>query len=134
MTYRIGELSKLTGYSVESIRHYEKMGLLKTPPRTESGQRVYSENHLEILYAIKTFREITFGLQDISELIKSAQNGNFCENLQDLHGKYALLISEKKKELEANEKALMQVMLACVECPSKTNCLTKNCPLLKNRH
>jgi DNA-binding transcriptional MerR regulator len=62
---KIGELAKLAHCDVETIRYYERIGLLAEPPRTEAGYRAYSEEHTESLRFIRQCRALHMGLADI---------------------------------------------------------------------
>ena len=64
----IGELSRLTGVNIETIRYYEKIKMLRPPPRTESGRRVYGPDETRALAFIRRGRELGFGLDDIRAL------------------------------------------------------------------
>jgi DNA-binding transcriptional MerR regulator len=61
----IGELSRLCGVHIETIRYYEKIGMLPAPPRTESGRRVYGPKETRILVFIRRGRELGFTLDQI---------------------------------------------------------------------
>ncbi len=56
-TFAIGELSRLTGVNIETIRYYERIKMLPAPPRTASGRRVFSAMELRILVFIRRSRE-----------------------------------------------------------------------------
>lgn len=64
-----GELASATGCNVETIRYYEKIGLLSDPPRTDSGYRVYSAAHATRLRFILRARELGFAMGDIRGLL-----------------------------------------------------------------
>src|SRR4030095_13201268 len=65
----IGELSRLTGVNIETIRYYEKIGMLPAPPRTEGGHRVYGSKETRILAFIRRGRELGFTLEQIRALL-----------------------------------------------------------------
>ena len=65
----IGELSRLCGVHIETIRYYEKIGMLPAPPRTESGRRVYGPKETRILVFIRRGRELGFTLDQIRALL-----------------------------------------------------------------
>ncbi len=54
--FTIGKLSDLTGVNIETIRYYEKIGMLPAPPRTESGRRIYGRAESRILAFIRRSR------------------------------------------------------------------------------
>ena len=65
----IGELSRLCGVHIETIRYYEKIKMLPAPPRTESGRRVYGPKVTRILVFIRRGRELGFTLDQIRALL-----------------------------------------------------------------
>jgi MerR family mercuric resistance operon transcriptional regulator len=66
--FSIGKLSKHTGCNVETIRYYEKAGLLPAPPRTAGGHRIYGGDHARRLGFIRRSRELGFSLDEIHHL------------------------------------------------------------------
>lgn len=69
-TLRIGELGLATGVDVETIRYYEKAGLLPKPARRSNGYRVYGSAHLERLSFIRHCRALDISLADIGRLLE----------------------------------------------------------------
>ncbi|MBA3909923.1 MAG: MerR family transcriptional regulator [Rhodobacter sp.] len=64
-----GDLARATGCNIETIRHYEKTGLLPDPPRTNAGYRVYSAAHATRLRFILRARELGFSTEDVRGLL-----------------------------------------------------------------
>ncbi|WP_028304657.1 MerR family transcriptional regulator [Oceanospirillum maris] len=100
--YRIGQVSKLYGISVETLRHYEKLGLLLPSKVTDSGYRYYDSRQIWKLNLIRTLRKLDLGLSDIAHFIQD----------RTLDSSAALLnlqletIAKKKSELEQLEQEL----------------------------
>ena len=69
MLMNIGELSSLTHVSIRTLRHYDKIGLLRPVHVTEAGYRQYDETSLQRLHTILLFRELEFPLSDITRII-----------------------------------------------------------------
>ena len=67
----VTEVSKLTGVSVRTLHHYDKIGLLKPTDTTEAGYRLYDDTALERLQHILLFKELQFPLKDIKEILDS---------------------------------------------------------------
>lgn len=67
----VKDVSKLTGVSVRTLHHYDKIGLLKPATYTAAGYRLYDEAALETLQQILLFRELAFSLQEIKMIISS---------------------------------------------------------------
>lgn len=66
---RIGELSRRTGASVQAIRLYERRHLLKKPPRTPAGYRVYSEEYVDMVRLIHRGKHFGFTLNEIRKVL-----------------------------------------------------------------
>src|SRR5262249_19972867 len=66
----IGQLSKLTNVDIETIRYYEKIGMLPPPPRTEGGRREYGRLQTRMLVFIRRARELGFSLDEIRALLR----------------------------------------------------------------
>ncbi|MGC9370397.1 MAG: MerR family transcriptional regulator [Paracoccaceae bacterium] len=64
-----GDLARATGCNIETIRYYEKTGLLPDPPRTDAGYRIYSAAHATRLRFILRARELGFSMEDIRGLM-----------------------------------------------------------------
>ncbi|MGB3408591.1 MAG: MerR family transcriptional regulator, partial [Jannaschia sp.] len=64
-----GDLARATGCNIETIRYYEKIGLLPDPPRTDAGYRIYSAAHATRLRFILRARELGFSMEDIRGLL-----------------------------------------------------------------
>ena len=65
----IGELSRLTDVNIETIRYYERVGIMPPPPRTEGGRRTYAEDHLKRLTFVRRSRELGFSLDEVRALL-----------------------------------------------------------------
>ncbi|MCH5286162.1 MAG: MerR family transcriptional regulator [Christensenellaceae bacterium] len=65
----IGELSRISGVSVRTLRHYDAIGLLKPDGTTDAGYRQYDESSLQRLFLILLFRELRFPLKDIRDML-----------------------------------------------------------------
>lgn len=65
----IGQAAAVSGVSAKMIRHYEAIGLIPSPPRTEAGYRLYSEKELHVLRFIRHARNLGFSVKQIAELL-----------------------------------------------------------------
>src|SRR5690348_13448396 len=71
MSYSIGEIARRTNISVETVRYYERKGLLKEPQRKPSGYRQYDDETIRILQFILRAKEFGFTLKEIQNLIST---------------------------------------------------------------
>lgn len=67
---KIDDVAKESGLSKRTIRYYEEIGLLKAPPRSDGGTRIYSQEHIDALKKVTTFKEVLgFSLQELQHFI-----------------------------------------------------------------
>jgi len=110
----IGELSRLTGVNIETIRYYEKIGMLPAPRRTESGHRVYGSKETRILVFIRRGRELGFTLDDIRALIDLGEPGKAsCAAVQKIAQHQLKDIRAKIDDLVKLEGLLSQTVAQC---------------------
>lgn len=83
--FAIGALSAATGCKVETIRYYEKIGLMPEPARSEGGQRRYRQAHRNRLQFIRHSRELGFTLDDIRELLALVEQRRHADTLARRH-------------------------------------------------
>src|SRR5262252_3938689 len=94
----IGQLGRATDTKVETIRYYEKIGLLPAPRRTAGNYRSYAAEHLERLGFIRRARQLGFSIEDVRELLKLAAHGErSCEEVDHLVARH-LETTERKIE------------------------------------
>ena len=80
---RVGEVAERAGVNVETLRYYERRGLLPTPDRTPSGHRVYDDETVRFLLAIKEAQAVGFTLTEIAEYLRAARrSGSPSETLR----------------------------------------------------
>lgn len=70
MRFQIGKLAELAGSTVDTIRYYEKRGLIPPPPRSTGNQRLYSSDDVERLQFIQRCRELEFSLEETRVLLQ----------------------------------------------------------------
>jgi len=112
---RIGELAKQTGFQVETLRFYEKEGLLNPASRTESGYREYSGESLKQLRFIKQAKSVGFSLKEITELLalRVERDQRSCGDVKELAEQKLIQIEKKIGELVSMRNALRKISDAC---------------------
>lgn len=103
---KIGELSKVTGVSVPTIRLYEREGLIEPARRTEGHLRVFTEAQKRRLDFIKRVRNLGFSLDEVRALL-SCSSGEECAT--ELLRQIRLGIAERKRDLEKLESSIAKV-------------------------
>lgn len=110
----IGELSRLTGINIETIRYYEKIKMLKPPPRTEGGRRVYGPSETRVLAFIRRGRELGFGLDEIRALLALGAPGKAsCADVREIAAHHLDDIRSKIADLRKLEKLLAKTIAQC---------------------
>ena len=72
---RIGELAKALGITTKTLRHYERMEILRPPERTDKGYRIYDESDLRRARQVVDLRRIGLSIEEIRDLLKHAPGG-----------------------------------------------------------
>lgn len=120
--FSIGELSQQTGVNIETVRYYEKIGLLPPPPRTRGGHRLYSGTHLKRLVFIRRSRELGFALDEIRNLLDTVDAGYSCGQVRETALAHIQAIRHKIADLRRMERLLADTAKRCkggtaAECP-----------------
>lgn len=130
---KIGQLARQANVSVETLRFYEREGLLQQPPRNSSGYREFQPADVGRLHFIQRARQLGFTLREIGELIDlQTAGGTDCAVVRDTARAKLALIDRKIAELERMRRELGRVVEACqggtvADCAIMT-CLTdENC-------
>lgn len=118
-----GEVAKQGGVNLETIRYYERRGLLAKPPRTASGYRMFTPDAVRRLRFIRHAQALGFSLEEIQELLTlRVTRGKSCADLQSRAQTKLVQIDEKIRSLRAMRKALTQVTTACPGKGPLTEC------------
>ncbi len=123
--YGIGMLSEETGVNIETIRYYERIGIMPEPGRTAGGNRSFDDNHLKRLSFIKRSRELGFSIEEIRTLLEMVDRDDICcGDVHDLAVAHINMIKKKISDLKRLEKVLKIMASEC----SKGN--TPECPII----
>lgn len=114
MTMKIGDLAKAARTQVETIRYYEREGLLPEPARTESNYRTYGQEHLQRLAFIRHCRSLDMTLEEIRALLRFKDDpaGN-CESVNGLLDEHIGHVAERIRELKRLQAELKQLRAQC---------------------
>lgn len=120
----IGAMASKVGVSVDTVRYYEKLGLLPRAQRTESGYRVYSPEDIARLSFIKRAQSFGFSLAEIGELLGAQARPASCarvlrvvdKKLDEL-GKKLEELRKLKRELSAYRRQCLKALKRAEACP-----------------
>jgi Cd(II)/Pb(II)-responsive transcriptional regulator len=123
---QIKQLSNATGVDIETIRFYEKQGLLPEPARRENGYRDYDTTHLERLSFIRHCRALEMSLSQVAVLLGFVdQPGVGCEDVNLLVDQQLAKVRARQQSMQALEKQLLQLRARCID-----GCGTHACGIL----
>lgn len=119
----IGRLARLGGVNLETIRYYEREGLLPKPPRTEAGYRLFPSDTARRLRFIKRAQELGFSLREIRELLALRMKpGTKREHIRSRAETKISDIEQKIRTLEAMRKTLRKMTDRCDGCGPLSEC------------
>lgn len=118
-----GEMARRTGCNLETIRYYERIGLLTEPPRSANGYRTYDDTHVRRLRFIMRARELGFAIADIRGLLDLVDGGTqTCAEVKARTEQHLSDVQTKIADLRRIEQVLATTAASCSgddvpECP-----------------
>lgn len=124
---RIGDVATRAGVNVETLRYYERRGILRSPKRSAAGYREYPPDTVRLIRFIKRAQELGFTLDEIEDLIALRQTpGTRRNKVRELAASKLQAIDEKIARLSAMRDALSPMVEEC-SCSAET----VTCPILE---
>ena len=117
----IGRLAALSGVKIETIRYYERIGLLAQASRTPGGRRLYGEDDARALSFIRRARALGFSLDDIRALLRLALGNGTCRQFKEIADQRLEEIRARLRDLGRIERALDVAIGGCAG-DDGTNC------------
>jgi len=125
----IGRLAREAGVNVETIRFYERRGLLRQPKPPANGWRTYDDSAVWVVHYIKLGQQLGFTLGEMKKLLAKAGGGkSFCASVQRAYEDKIGLLERKIQQLKAMRRELRKALAACVarsatgQCPIAERC------------
>jgi Hg(II)-responsive transcriptional regulator len=126
-TLRTGEVAAQAGVNVQTLRYYERRGILKEPERRPSGYRVYPADAVRLIRFIKRAQEIGFTLNEIEDLLRLRDDqDSACAEVRSAAEAKIEDIEQKIRRLRAMKRALGVLVASCA-----TEGSPRHCPLLE---
>ena len=114
MELTIGNLARAAGCRVETVRYYERIGLLPAPPRSRGGHRLYARAHAKRLVFVRRCREFGFGVDQIRELLTLVDGHRYtCDEVREVVLRHRAQLRSRLRALRAMERALGDMATAC---------------------
>lgn len=122
----IGRLASVSGVNLETIRYYERIGLMPEPARTEGGHRVYDVGHRRRLTFIRRARELGFSIEEIRTLLDlAAPQPRACAEVRTIAAAHLDEVRTKIADLTRLEAMLAKTVSLCAD-----NGAAPSCPVL----
>ena len=124
---RTGELAAHAGVNIQTVRFYERRGILPKPGRTSSGYRVYSGEAVRMIRFIKRAQELGFTLNEIEDLLRLRDNRRAsCAEMKSAGRAKMAAVEAKIASLKAMKRALAVLLASC-----ERNDRDRECPILE---
>ncbi|MBD3609545.1 MAG: MerR family transcriptional regulator [Gammaproteobacteria bacterium] len=120
----ISRVARRVGVGVETIRYYQRIGLLEEPVKPTAGYRIYPQETIDHLLFIQRAKDLGFSLAEIAQLLELGEGG--CHQSRDLAANKLELIMQKVSDLNRMADALKGLVAAC-----DNNADEAKCPLIE---
>jgi len=125
---RTGQVARQSGVNIQTLRYYERRGLLQAPPRRPSGYREYTSQAVEVVRFVKRAQELGFNLDEVESLLDLAAGGPAsCDKARGLATQKLAELDRKITSLRALQGSLRRLVATC-ERPRAQ----RDCPLLES--
>jgi len=125
---KTGQLAASAGVNFQTVRYYERRGLLPEPPRRESGYREYGPDSVQALRFIKRAQQLGFTLNEVEQLLHLASGGpESCDAARSLANRRIADLDQRIADLEAMRDSLARLTETCERLHSE-----RECPLLRS--
>ncbi|MCA1821745.1 MAG: MerR family DNA-binding protein [Pseudonocardiaceae bacterium] len=127
---RSGEVAERAGVNVQTLRYYERRGLIGLPPRSSSGYRAFPEETVGVVRFVKRAQELGFTLDEVGELLELAEGGpSECESARAMAAHRMAELQRRIADLERMRACLAELVTTCdLLRPDR------RCPLLHALH
>ena len=121
--FTIGVLSRKTGCNIETIRYYEKAGIIPHPARSDGGHRLYGSGHLKRLAFVMKARVLGFTLSEVKALLRLVdERDRPCGEAREVASSHLADVRTKLADLQAMEAVLAEMVISCdreqsTDCP-----------------
>jgi Hg(II)-responsive transcriptional regulator len=120
---RTSEVAGMAGVNSQTLRYYERRGLLAQPPRSRSGYRDYPEQAVSLLRFVKRSQELGFTLAEIAELLRLADGGpDSCDRARALAEAHTAELDRKIADLTRMRAAIGELIATCEQPRASRSC------------
>jgi DNA-binding transcriptional MerR regulator len=124
---RTGEVAERAGVNIQTLRYYERRGLLAEPGRSNGGHRLYPPETVDLLAVIKAAQRLGFTLDEVADLLDAGRRRHPTASLRQRALDKIAEVDRRIADLTAIRDSLAEVVDA--RCDSLTNCTCTDCPI-----
>jgi DNA-binding transcriptional MerR regulator len=124
---RTGEVAQRAGVNIQTLRYYERRGLIVEPGRTPGGHRTYPPETVTLLGVIKAAQRLGFTLDEVAELLETRRHRHPPPDLHERAERKLAEVEQRLRDLTTIRDTLRQVIAA--GCDSLTDCTCPDCPM-----
>ncbi len=124
---RTGEVARRAGVNIQTLRYYERRGLIAQPGRSLGGHRTYPPDTVALLGIIKAAQRLGFTLDEVAELLDTGRRRHPPTDLRERAATKLVEVEAKLRDLSTIRDTLQRVVAA--HCDSLSNCSCADCPL-----
>ncbi|MGB6486273.1 MAG: Hg(II)-responsive transcriptional regulator [Steroidobacteraceae bacterium] len=117
----IGALARQAGVNVETIRYYQRRGLVPEPAKPLGGIRHYAPEHVQRLRFIKRAQQLGFSLEEVGDLL-SLEDGLHCREVEEIAGQKLATVRQRIAQLKTIESALATLVRRCSSNKGRVRC------------
>lgn len=130
---QIGDLSQQVDVSRQTIRYYERIGLLPEPERAANGYRIYTQDDVECLRFIRSIRALSFSLDNIQAILDLRDRGTApCTHVMGLIREKVSAVDDRIRELERLRAELTRLHQAALQMSEDMPMKNRVCDLIKS--
>lgn len=123
VTFKTGEVASRAKVNKETVRYYEKRGLIPEPDRRRSGYRIFTQRHIDQIKFIKRAQQLGFTLSEIKELLELRMDEDTtCSEIRDEAQKKYRDVIQKIEDLQRIEATLVDLIDSCADDGPKGKC------------
>lgn len=121
--FTIGKVSEKTGCHIETIRYYERIGILPEPARSAGGHRLYGDDDIRHLIFVRRSRDLGFTLDEVRALLAYMDDGDYtCAEIRTIAVDHLAEVRRKLADLRRLERGLKDMIATCdggdvTDCP-----------------
>lgn len=124
---RTGVVAERAGVNVQTLRYYERRGLISEPERSPGGHRTYPADTVILLNVIKAAQRLGFTLDEVADLLATGRRGHPTPDLKARAAEKIVEVERRIADLVTIRESLAMVVAA--GCDSLTHCTCDDCPL-----